>query len=95
MTRSSLTRLMIRVQIGSLVTFILAAAVALLVMMPYFSSGAVVEHDGAYTDKTGAVRTLAEFQSYSSRETTARCAGVLGVVSIGMTMIAGFCLRSR
>ena len=95
MTRSSLTRLMIRVQIGSLVTFILAAAVALLVMMPYFSNGPIVKHVDTYVDKTGAVRTAAEYEKYSTHETVARCAGVLGVVSIGMTMIAGFCLRSR
>ena len=50
----------------------------------------MVEHDGAYTDKTGAVRTLVEFNPTPLAETTARCAGVLGVVSIGMTMIAGF-----
>lgn len=95
MTQSSFTRLLVRVQIGSLVAFLLAAAVAVLVMMPYFGSGAVVERDGAYTDKTGAVRTVVEFKTYSIRETIARCAGVIGVVSAAMSMLAGFGLRSR
>ena len=95
MTQSSFTRLLVRVQIGSLVAFLLAAAVAVLVMMPYFGSGAVIERDGAYTDKTGGVRTAAEFAMYSSRETIARCAGVIGVVSAATSMLAGFGLRSR
>jgi len=95
MTQSSFTRLLIRVQIGSLVAFLLAAAVAVLVMMPYFGSGAVIERDGDYTDKNGGVRTAAEFATYSSRETIARCAGVIGVASVATSMLAGFGLRSR
>lgn len=95
MTQSSLTRLLVRVQIGSLVAFLLAAAVAVLVMTPYFGSGAVVERDGAYTDRTGAVRTAAEFATYSSREAIARCASVISVVSAATSMLAGFGLRSR
>jgi len=64
-------------------------------MMPYFSCGAVVERDGAYTDKTGAVRTPAEFETYCFRETTSRCAGVLSLLSGATSMLAGFGLRSR
>jgi hypothetical protein len=41
MTQSSFTRLLVRVQIGSLVVFLLAAAVAVIVMLPYFADGAV------------------------------------------------------
>jgi hypothetical protein len=95
MTQSSLTRLMIRVQIGSIVTFILAAAVALLVMMPYFSNGPIVKHDDAYVDKNGALRTAAEYEKYSTHDSVAQCAWFFGVVSGGLSMIAGFCLRSR
>jgi len=95
MTQSSLTRLLIRVQIGSLVTFILAATVMVLVMVPFFSNGPIMKRDDAYVDKTGAARTAAEYEKYSAHETTARCAGVLGVVSAGISILAGFCLRSR
>ncbi|MFM2166670.1 MAG: hypothetical protein RIS79_1041 [Verrucomicrobiota bacterium] len=95
MTQSSLTRLLIRVQIGSLIGFILAAMGAVLVMMPYFSNGPIVKRDDAYVDKTGAARTAAEYEKYATHETSARCAGVLGVVSAGISILAGFCLRSR
>ena len=95
MTQSSLTRLMIRVQIGSLVTFMLAVAFGMLVMMPYFSNGPIVKRDDTYVDKTGAVRTAAEYEKYSTHETVFRCAWLFGVVSGGLSMLAGFCLRSR
>lgn len=95
MTQSSFTRLLVRVQIGSLVAFALGMAASWLIMLPYFKSGPVMQRDGAYTDKTGAVRTAAEFETYSSRETIARCAGVIGVVSAATSMLAGFGLRSR
>lgn len=95
MTQSNLTRLLIRVQIGSLVVFILAGAVSVLVMMPYFSDGAVVQRDGAYVDKTGTVRTQADFEKYVFHQNIARCGGALGLVSAGVSMLAGFCLRSR
>jgi len=95
MTQSSFTRLLVRVQIGSLVVFLLAAAVAVIVMLPYFADGAVVERDGAYVDRTGSVRTKVEFERYSVRESIARCAGVCGLASAATSMVAGFCLRSR
>ena len=95
MTQSSFTRLLVRVQIGSLVAFILAAAVAVFVMMPYFSDRAVMKRDAIYVDRTGAVRTAAEFERYSMRESIARCAGMFGLASAAMSMLAGFCLRSR
>jgi cytochrome c oxidase assembly factor CtaG len=95
MTQSSFTRLLVRVQIGSLVAFILAAAVAVFVMLPYFADGAVVQRDGAYVDRTGAVRTAEDFERYSVREGIARYAGVCGLASATASMLAGFCLRSR
>ena len=95
MTQSSLTRLLIRVQIGSLVTFILAAAVMVLVMVPFFSNGPIMKRDDAYVDKTGAVRTAEEYEKYSTHDTIARYAWLFGMVSGGLSMLAGFCLRSR
>ena len=95
MTQSSFTRLLVRVQIGSLVVFILAAAVAVIVMLPYFGDGAVIQREGIYVDRTGAVRTAEEFERYSVRESIARCAGVCGLASATASMLASFCLRSR
>ena len=95
MTQSSFTRLLVRVQIGSLVVFILAAAVAVIVMLPYFGDGAVIEREGRYVDRTGTVRTKVEFERYSVREGIAKGAGVCGLVSAAASMLAGFGLRSR
>jgi hypothetical protein len=95
MTQSSFTRLLVRVQIGSLVVFLLAAAVAVIVMLPYFADGAVMKRDGAYVDRTGAMRTAVEFERYSVREGIAKGAGVCGLVSAAASMLAGFGLRSR
>lgn len=95
MTQSSFTRLLVRVQIGSLVVFILAAAVAVFVMLPYFGDGAVIERDGGYVDRTGAMHTKVEFERYSVREGIAKGAGVGGLVAAAASMLAGFGLRSR
>ena len=95
MTQSSFTRLLVRVQIGSLVVFILAAAVAVIVMLPYFGDGAVIQREGSYVDRTGAVRTKEDFERYSVREGIAKGAGVCGLVSAAASMLAGFGLRSR
>jgi hypothetical protein len=95
MTQSSLTRLLIRVQIGSFIGFIVAVAFGMLVMMPYFSNGPLVKRDGAYVDKTGVERTAAEYEKYSTHETVWQCAWLFGVVSGGLSMLAGFCLRTR
>ena len=95
MTQSSFTRLLVRVQIGSLVVFILAAAVAVIVMLPYFADGAVIEREGRYVDRTGTVRTKVEFERYSVREGIAKGAGVCGLVSAAASLLAGFGLRSR
>jgi hypothetical protein len=95
MTQSSFTRLLVRVQIGSLVVFILAAAVAVIVMLPYFADGAVIQREGSYVDRTGAVRTKVEFERYSVREGIAKGAGVCGLVSAAASLLAGFGLRSR
>ncbi len=95
MTQSSFTRLLVRVQIGSLVVFILAAAVAGIVMLPYFADGAVIQREGRYVDRTGAVRTKVEFERYSVREGIAKGAGVCGLVSAAASLLAGFGLRSR
>ena len=95
MTQSSFTRLLVRVQIGSLVVFLLAAAVAVIVMLPYFADGAVIKRDGVYVDRTGAMRTAVEFEKYSVREGIAKGAGVCGLVSAAASMLAGFGLRSR
>ena len=95
MTQSSFTRLLVRVQIGSLVVFILAAAVAVIVMLPYFADGAVIQREGSYVDRTGTVRTKVEFERYSVREGIAKGAGVCGLVSAAASLLAGFGLRSR
>ena len=95
MTQSSFTRLLVRVQIGSLVVFILAAAVAVIVMLPYFADGAVIEREGRYVDRTGTVRTKVDFERYSVREGIAKGAGVCGLVSAAASLLAGFGLRSR
>ena len=54
MTQSSFTRLLVRVQIGSLVGFILAAPLALLVMVPFFLDGPLMKRDRDHVDKAGA-----------------------------------------
>lgn len=95
MTQSSFTRLLIRVQIGSLVVFILAAAVAVIGMLPYFADGAVIQREGSYVDRTGAMHTKEDFERYSVREGIAKGAGVCGLVSAAASMLAGFGLRSR
>ena len=95
MTQSSFTRLLVRVQIGSLVVFILTAAVAVIVMLPYFADGAVIQREGSYVDRTGTVRTKVEFERYSVREGIAKGAGVCGLVAAAASLLAGFGLRSR